>query len=170
MWNRTESEKIQPSNTMNAGPKIVPAAPTALPAVPTALTAVPAVAHPSRPSVALGSSLVIKGELTGSEDLLIEGRLEGKIVLPEHRVTIGPHARISAEVVAKTVIIEGLLTGNVTASERFEIRAGGHMTGDLVSPKVVMAEGSDFRGSVDMRSVGGSVDDRRNARSEPVAV
>lgn len=104
------------------------------------------------PAAAMGSSLVIKGELSSSEDLLIEGQVEGTIALPGHTLTIGPQAKISAEIVAKGVIIQGSVTGNVTASERFEIRPGGRMHGDLLSPKIVMAEDSEFRGRVDLLS------------------
>jgi cytoskeletal protein CcmA (bactofilin family) len=174
MWNRDDSQKSQPSNLANQGSKMVPAAPTLVPVAPPPLTAVPPAGPlPAavRTGVAIGLSLLVKGELTGSEDLLIEGRVEGKISLPEHLLTIGPHAKISAEVVAKVVIIQGSIIGNVTASERFEIKAGGRMTGDLTSPKVIMAEGSDFRGSVDMRHVGASrAEPTKGALGKPVAV
>ena len=73
----------------------------------------------------MGQSIAIKGELSGKEDLTLEGQVEGKISLPDNVLTVGTNARINAEVVAKTVIVLGQLVGNVTAKEKFELRAGG---------------------------------------------
>ena len=98
-----------------------------------------------------GSSLLIKGHISAGEDLILQGRIEGKVSLPGHVLTIGPEAQISAEILARTLIIQGSLTGNVTATERFEIRPNGRMTGDVSCPSVVMTEGSEFSGRVDMR-------------------
>jgi cytoskeletal protein CcmA (bactofilin family) len=98
-----------------------------------------------------GSSLFIKGQISAGEDLTLQGRIEGKVSLPGHVLTIGPEAQIAAEILARTLIVQGSLTGNVTATERFEIRPNGKMTGDVTCPSVVMAEGSEFSGRVDMR-------------------
>ena len=101
--------------------------------------------------VNIGKSVVIKGELNGSEDLTIEGHVEGTIQLKEHVLTIGPNGRIKAQVYAKSVIVLGEVTGNVTASEKVDIRDNGSVDGDIVSPRVAIAEGAHFRGSVDMQ-------------------
>ena len=107
--------------------------------------------------VNIGKSVVIKGELNGSEDLTIEGHVEGTIQLKEHVLTIGPNGRIKAQVFAKSVIVLGEVTGNVTASEKVDIRDNGSVDGDIVSPRVAIAEGAHFRGSVDMqRNAGGA--------------
>jgi cytoskeletal protein CcmA (bactofilin family) len=98
----------------------------------------------------MGQSLVIKGELSGGEDLTLDGRLEGKITLPDNVLTVGANANIDAEVQAKVVIILGIVRGDVTAKEKFELRAGGTVEGTLVSPKVAMAEGSTFNGKIEM--------------------
>ncbi|HEV8211048.1 MAG TPA: polymer-forming cytoskeletal protein [Vicinamibacterales bacterium] len=103
----------------------------------------------------IGKSVVIKGELNGSEDLTIEGHVEGTIQLKEHVLTIGPNGRIKAQVYAKSVIVLGEVTGNVTASEKVDIRDNGSVDGDIVSPRVAIAEGAHFRGSVDMQRKGG---------------
>jgi cytoskeletal protein CcmA (bactofilin family) len=105
--------------------------------------------------VNIGKSVVIKGELNGSEDLTIEGHVEGTIQLREHVLTIGPNGRIKAQVFAKSVIVLGEVTGNVTASEKVDIRDNGSVDGDIVSPRVAIAEGAHFRGSVDMQRKGG---------------
>ena len=113
----------------------------------------PAVVTPSKPqssSAHIGQSVVIKGELTGSEDLKIEGRIEGKIELRQHTVTIGEHATIQAEVSAKEVVVLGRVTGNISASERIDIREQGLVEGDMVSPAVAIANGAQFRGGIDM--------------------
>jgi len=104
--------------------------------------------------VNIGKSVVIKGELNGSEDLTIEGHVEGTIQLRDHVLTIGPNGRIKAQVFAKAVIVLGEVTGNVTASDKVDIRDNGSVDGDIVSPRVAIAEGAHFRGSVDMQRKG----------------
>ena len=106
--------------------------------------------------VNIGKSVVIKGELNGSEDLTIEGQVEGTIQLRDHVLTIGPNGRIKAQVFAKSVIVLGEVTGNVTASEKVDIRDNGSVDGDIISPRVAIAEGAHFRGSVDMQRKGGA--------------
>jgi cytoskeletal protein CcmA (bactofilin family) len=107
-----------------------------------------------RDIVNIGKSVVIKGELNGSEDLTIEGHVEGTIQLKEHVLTIGPNGKIKAAVFAKAVIVLGEVTGNVTASEKVDIRDNGSVDGDIISPRVAIAEGAHFRGSVDMQRKG----------------
>jgi cytoskeletal protein CcmA (bactofilin family) len=101
--------------------------------------------------VNIGKSVVIKGELNGSEDLTIEGHVEGTIQLRDHVLTIGPNGKIKAQVFAKAVIVLGEVTGNVTASDKVDIRDNGSVDGDIISPRVAIAEGAHFRGSVDMQ-------------------
>jgi cytoskeletal protein CcmA (bactofilin family) len=106
--------------------------------------------------VNIGKSVIIKGELSGSEDLTIEGQVEGKIELKDNVLTIGPNGRIKAAVFAKAVIVLGEVNGNIAASEKVDIRDGGSVDGDIVSPRVAIAEGAHFRGSVDMQRKGGT--------------
>jgi cytoskeletal protein CcmA (bactofilin family) len=105
--------------------------------------------------VNIGKSVVIKGELNGSEDLTIEGQVEGTIQLRDHVLTIGANGRIKAQVFAKAVIVLGEVTGNVTASDKVDIRDNGSVDGDIVAPRVAIAEGAHFRGSVDMQRKAG---------------
>ena len=109
--------------------------------------------------VNIGKSVVIKGELTGSEDLTIEGHVEGKIELRQNVLTIGPNGRIKAQVFAKSVVILGEVTGNVTASEKVDLRDNGSVDGDIAAPRVAIAEGAHFRGSIDMQRTGGKPGD-----------
>ena len=104
-----------------------------------------------RDNVNIGKSIVIKGELNGSEDLTIEGQVEGTIQLRDHVLTIGPNGKIKAQIFAKSVIVLGEVNGNVTATEKVDIRDKGSVDGDIVSPRVAIAEGAHFRGSVDMQ-------------------
>ena len=107
-----------------------------------------------RDVVNIGKSVVIKGELNGSEDLTVEGHVEGKIELRDHVLTIGPNGKIKAQVFAKAVIVLGEVNGNVTATEKVDIRDGGSVDGDIISPRVAIAEGAHFRGAVDMQRKG----------------
>ena len=111
--------------------------------------------------MSLGKSVVIKGELSASEDLILYGQMEGSIRLPGHTLTIGPHADIKAEISAKAVVIMGAVAGNVTAGEKVEIQATGSVTGDIVSPRLVVADGGYLRGRVETAHVRPSQQERR---------
>jgi len=99
----------------------------------------------------IGKSIVINGELSGSEDLTIEGQVDGKIELRDHVLTVGANGRIKAQVAAKAIIVLGHVTGNLTATEKVDIRESGSVEGDIVAPRVAIADGSHFRGSIDMQ-------------------
>jgi cytoskeletal protein CcmA (bactofilin family) len=122
-----------------------------------------------RTTVNIGKSVVIKGELSGSEDLTIEGQVDGKIELRQNVLTIGPNGKIKAQVFAKSVIILGEVTGNVTASEKVDIRDNGSVDGDIAAPRVAIAEGAHFRGSIDMQrtGTGGSKQQAEKTESKP---
>ena len=148
MWKRDEAVKP----TSQPTPAAVPVASNVQPSTPVAQQAEPR--RIERDLVNIGKSVVIKGELSGSEDLTIEGHVEGKIELRQNVLTIGPNGKIKAQVFAKAVIVLGEVNGNVTASEKVDIRDGGSVDGDIISPRVAIAEGAHFRGSVDMQRKG----------------
>jgi cytoskeletal protein CcmA (bactofilin family) len=102
-------------------------------------------------TASIGKSIIIDGELSGSEDLTIEGRVDGKIELRNHVLTIGVNGRITAQVTAKSIVVLGHVTGNLTATEKVDIRDSGSVEGDIVAPRVAIADGSHFRGSIDMQ-------------------
>jgi cytoskeletal protein CcmA (bactofilin family) len=104
--------------------------------------------------VNIGKSVIIKGELSGSEDLTIEGQVEGKIELRQNVLTIGPNGKIKAQVFAKAVVVQGEVHGNIAATERVDIRDNGSVDGDLSAPRVAIADGAHFRGSIDMQRQG----------------
>src|SRR5437667_5463606 len=143
MWKRDEA--VRPASGQPAAPQ--PPAPTTAGAGPRPETS----QQMEKDIVNIGKSVVIKGELNGSEDLTIEGHVEGTIQLRDHVLTIGPNGKIKAQVFAKAVIVLGEVTGNVTASDKVDIRDNGSVDGDIISPRVAIAEGAHFRGSVDMQ-------------------
>jgi cytoskeletal protein CcmA (bactofilin family) len=101
--------------------------------------------------VTIGKSIVIKGELSGGEDLTIEGEVDGKIELRDHVLTIGSNGRIKAQIVAKSIVVLGQVTGNLTAAEKVDVRENGSVEGDVVAPRVAIADGAHIRGSIDMQ-------------------
>ena len=117
----------------------------------------------------IGKSVVIKGELSGSEDLTIEGQVDGKIELRQNVLTIGPNGKIKAQVFAKSVVILGEVTGNVTASEKVDIRDNGSVDGDIAAPRVAIAEGAHFRGSIDMQRPAAPAKPAEKAEAKPAA-
>jgi cytoskeletal protein CcmA (bactofilin family) len=108
----------------------------------------------------IGKSIVIKGDLSGNEDLVIEGKVEGKIDLPNNRLTIGAGGQVQAQVHAKNVVVVGRVAGNVSASERLEIQASGIVEGDVEAPRLVVAEGAVLNGSVKMSAKGAAAHPR----------
>ena len=155
MWKRDEA--VKPTGPAGSGASPAPTA------VPPSAEVVRTQSAPSEPqrgmertTVNIGKSVVIKGELSGSEDLTIEGQVDGKIELRQNVLTIGPNGKIKAQVFAKSVVILGEVTGNVTASEKVDIRDNGSVDCDIAAPRVAIAEGAHFRGSIDMQRAGAS--------------
>lgn len=98
----------------------------------------------------IGKSITLKGDLSGNEDLVIEGHIEGRVDLPNNQLTIGANGSCAAEVHAKTVIVVGKVTGNVIATERIEIQATGLVNGDVSAPRLIVQEGAVVNGSIEM--------------------
>lgn len=164
MWKRDEA--VKPTAPGGPGPAPAPSVSSPEPArVPS--TPIEPQRGMERTTVNIGKSVVIKGELSGSEDLTIEGQVDGKIELRQNVLTIGPNGRIKAQVFAKSVIILGEVTGNVTASEKVDIRDNGSVDGDIAAPRVAIAEGAHFRGSIDMQKQGAKPAEK--AESKPAA-
>ena len=150
MWKRNDAVRPPESGREVTGTAaaVTPAAP---PAPRMQAPEVEAKRHMDKDVLIVGKSVVFKGELSGHEDLFIEGTVEGKIELRDHVLTIGPNAKIKAEVLAKIVIVRGEVAGNITATEKLDIRDSGAVDGDISAPLVAIAEGAHLRGSVDMQ-------------------
>ena len=159
MWNREESRSAG-GNTDQ--PMVVPAP------------------HDRRPSEVretpvanVGSSVFVKGELTGSEDVTVDGRVEGRIDLPDHALTIGPNGHIQADIVAKVLTVFGLVVGGIRARDKVDIRRGGSLEGDLACARLAIQDGAHFCGKVDMQTrqpAPGEVETRNAAPALSLAV
>jgi len=111
---------------------------------------------PRRPgeSATIGASIRIKGDLSGDEDLLIQGQIQGKVKLQSHNVTVGPSGRVKADIRGKTIRVEGEVDGNLFGEEEIVIRSSGRVQGNLQAPRVTLENGSSFKGSIDMDAGG----------------
>jgi cytoskeletal protein CcmA (bactofilin family) len=121
----------------------------------------------------LGKSVVIKGEVSGSEDLYLDGQVEGAIDLKGNRLTIGPNGRVKANVSARSAVIHGKLEGNINATDRVDLKQSAIVTGDIVTQRISIDEGAFFKGGVDIsRGASGQspAEAKSEAKSTPVAV
>jgi cytoskeletal protein CcmA (bactofilin family) len=98
----------------------------------------------------IGRSIVLKGELSANEDLVIDGQFEGTVNLQDHCLTVGSNGKVKAEIEARQVVVYGTVNGNVNAREKIEVRRTGNVTGDLKSGSVSIEEGAYFKGSIDI--------------------
>lgn len=104
----------------------------------------------------IGKSLVVKGEVTGSESLYIDGKVEGAINLPGNRVTIGRNGQVAANISAREVVVLGKVRGNINANDRVDIRSEGSLTGDVIAQRISIEDGAFFKGGIDIRKPGQS--------------
>lgn len=130
-----------------------------------------AVAEPQivSPVATIGPSIVIKGEVTGDEDLLVEGRVEGNVSLPKSRLSIGHNGDISADVHAKVLNIEGSIHGDVDAGETVVLKSGGNMHGNIKAPRITLEDGCIFNGTISMEpeATATVTDFKSTAQAEP---
>jgi len=115
----------------------------------------------------IGKSITIKGDLSGNEDLVVEGTVQGKVELPNNQLTIGANGNVAADVTAKTIVVIGKVSGNVTGTERVEIESTGAVEGDVRSPRLVVQEGAVLNGSVEMGQPRSSADKPKFQAAEP---
>jgi cytoskeletal protein CcmA (bactofilin family) len=173
MWKPTN----QPQSP--AQPAVPERPTTSTPSAPTA-SAEPAAPRPVTTTTAdqatIGKSLVIKGEVTGSESLYIDGRVEGSINLAGNRVTIGRNGVVAANINAREIVVLGKVRGNLTASDRVDIRSDGSLTGDVIAARISIEDGAFFKGGIDIRKGGQPAQQKPNGEeksvpaSEPAAV
>src|SRR5215203_887170 len=162
-WNKRDDP---PTNQPEPTTPMSPPRPSAAPA-PTPAAAAAAPEPPRRTDRAtIGPSIFIKGDLTGEEDLVIEGRVEGKVDLKQNNVTVGKDGRVRADVFGKVVIIEGEVDGNVFAREQAILRQSGAIRGNITAPRVILEDGSRFKGSIDMEGKEGSSSRHGSDRSD----
>ena len=147
MWGPKNGDEVGPSALERETP-VSHSVPTYSPAPPEPTTSV---ASSGKPGARVGRTLRIKGELVGTEELVIDGEVEGTIELGESRLTIAPQGRVQADVRAREIIIEGNLRGTAHASDRLHISKTGNVSGDLVAARVSIEDGAYFKGSIDIQ-------------------
>ncbi len=134
MWKKSESEEVHYT------PPPPPVAP------------VRNAAPPQKERAMIGPTICIKGDLTGEEDLIIEGHVEGKVLLKQHNVFIGKQGRVVADIYGKMISIEGEVHGNLFGEDQVLLRPTSKVRGNLTAPRVVLEDGANFKGSIDMSS------------------
>jgi len=137
IWKKSDADNLPTQTPMQPPPQ--PSAPRNQPL-------------PAKERALIGPSIEIKGSLSGGEDLLVEGRVEGKIELAQHSVTIGPSGRIKADIQGRNIVVMGEVEGNLFGSEQITLRQSSSVRGNLVAPRVSLEDGSNFKGSIDMTS------------------
>ncbi len=166
MWkpNQPSSANPTPSNE-----PLRPSAPTTPAFEPAARTATGASAQVAAGEQAtIGKSLVIKGEVSGSESLYVDGKIEGTINLPGNRVTVGRNGQVSANITAREIVVLGKVRGNMAASDRVDIRSEGSLTGDVAAQRISIEDGAFFKGGIDIRKP--NADGKVAVASEPAKV
>ena len=121
---------------------------------PATRTATPQAPAATGEQATIGKSLMIKGEVTGSESLYIDGRIEGTINLPGNRVTVGRNGQVAANISAREIVVLGKVRGNCQASDRIDIRSEGSLTGDVIAARISIEDGAFFKGGIDIRKPG----------------
>jgi len=146
MWKRKEDEYVPPAEP-TASPAYTPATPTP------ARSPEPVRGEPSRTSevATIGKSVVVKGELSGSEDLIVDGEVEGSITLRGQSLTVGPNGRVRANIEARNVIIHGRVDGNIHASDRVDLRKSATLSGDIATARISIEDGAFFKGGIDIQ-------------------
>jgi cytoskeletal protein CcmA (bactofilin family) len=175
MWKPTNQPTPtgRPSETerpVSSGPTSSTLEPT--PSAPTPSPSRAVASSSTADQATIGKSLVIKGEVTGSESLYIDGRVEGSINLSGNRVTVGRNGVVSANINAREIVVLGKVRGNLTASDRVDIRSDGSLTGDVVAARISIEDGAFFKGGIDIRKAGQKAngEDVKTTSDKPEAV
>jgi len=146
MWKPNQPGSINPAPTPEPPRSVPQAAPVETPA-----RVQPASSGIGGEQATIGKGLFIKGEITGSESLFIDGKVEGSLSLPGNRVTIGRNGQVSANISAREIVVLGKVRGNMTATDRVDIRAEGSLNGDVAAARISIEDGAFFKGGIDIR-------------------
>jgi cytoskeletal protein CcmA (bactofilin family) len=148
MWKPNQAGTLTPATPT---PNPEPSRPASPPS-PTFEAAPPrAAAAPAGEQATIGKGLFIKGEITGSESLFIDGKVEGSINIPGNRVTVGRNGQVAANISAREIVVLGKVRGNVAATDRVDIRAEGSLSGDVAASRISIEDGAFFKGGIDIR-------------------
>src|SRR3982751_4065684 len=166
MWKPTNPNQPNPSSP-EPQPRPVTTPTQTVTSEPTPVSAPRNATMNSQDQATIGKSLVIKGEVTGSESLYIDGRVEGSINLPGNRVTVGRNGVVAANINAREVVIIGKVRGNLMTSDRVDIRNEGSLTGDVVAQRISIEDGAYFKGGIDIRKPGQKANGEAKADGTP---
>jgi cytoskeletal protein CcmA (bactofilin family) len=169
MWKPNQTGPTSPSTPEPIRPVATPTTPAAFEQG-TVRPAVSSTALPTGEQATIGKSLIVKGEVSGSESLYIDGKVEGAINLPGNRVTVGRNGQVAANISAREVVVLGKVRGNVHASDRVDIRSEGSLTGDVAAARISIEDGAYFKGGIDIRKPGEGKSGAPAVVAEPVAV
>lgn len=162
MWKPTNQPTPgRPAEPERPSTSIAPPAPVMSASEPAALPR-PVATTTTSDQATIGKSLVIKGEVTGSESLYIDGRVEGSINLAGNRVTIGRNGVVAANINAREIVVLGKVRGNLNASDRVDIRSDGSLTGDVVAARISIEDGAFFKGGIDIRKTGSKPEEAKS--------
>src|SRR5438067_4479799 len=170
MWkptNQPTAPSRPGSTTETERPAMTPSTTSASSERETAPAAPRTVSTSTADQATIGKSLVIKGEVTGSESLYIDGRVEGSINLSGNRVTVGRNGVVAANINAREIVVLGKVRGNLTASDRVDIRSDGSLTGDVVAARISIEDGAFFKGGIDIRKAGQQPGQKPNGEDKP---
>jgi len=156
MWKPNQAGPNSPATPEPVRPASPASSPTTFEpgAVRPSTGAAASAAIPSGEQATIGKSLFVKGEVSGSESLYIDGKVEGTINLPGNRVTVGRNGQVAANIMAREVVVLGKVRGNVNASDRVDIRSEGSLTGDVAAARISIEDGAYFKGGIDIRKPG----------------
>jgi cytoskeletal protein CcmA (bactofilin family) len=160
MWKPSQTGTVPPNPTPEPAPRPAPIASSTPVAEP--VNRAPVASNAEQATI--GKGLYVKGEITGTESLFIDGKIEGSINLPGNRVTVGRNGQVTANVTAREVVILGKIRGNVNASDRVDIRAEGSLAGDVAAARISIEDGAYFKGGIDIRKP-----DAKPEAAKPVA-
>jgi len=142
----------KPNQTGPTAPAPIPEPPTPpIPTPPPVVEPVNRAPISAGDQATIGKGLLVKGEITGSESLYIDGKVEGSINLPGNRVTVGRNGQVAASIIAREIVVLGKIRGNVSASDRVDIRAEGSLSGDVAAARISIEDGAFFKGGIDIR-------------------
>ncbi len=150
MWWDKKPEPIPPNTPWVAPPPPAPPSPQLEKPMMDRKPLTPNPTLPNRSQTIIGPSMLVRGEISGTDDLHVEGQFEGTISVQDHCVTVGPQGEVKAEIRARQVVIQGTVNGNVSAGEKIEIRKSGHVVGDLLTAAIAIEEGAYFKGSINI--------------------
>src|SRR5713226_3306788 len=171
MWGKKDNPPPAPPGKPNASSEIPVLEVTPVSSMPASRSSdsgTSFAASGTKPGVAhIGKSVVVKGEISSSEDLFVDGEVRGAIELRDHSLTVGPNGKVDANVTAREIVVQGTLNGNLHATDKIEIRKTGSLLGDLTTARIIIEDGAYFKGSIDITKPGQKIEPKPAVTAPP---